>query len=179
MPRLLIPYSFALPPVECCFGTRPIHAANSRPLRKAAPLPIEATIAVATNGPMLGRRRSNRRSATTLAHRRDGISVTCPGSSPRWTSLAGQQETSQSPMPCSRAAWNFTRAQHHDSRQLTADRDAYRPHGISSISRDKRRIRRDCNVAHKCNAECSPSNCHRQSRGISLRDSPIWMGTRN
>src|ERR1035441_8947188 len=49
-----MPDNFALPPVEHCFGTRPIQAANSLPLWKAAPLPIEATIAVATNGPMSG-----------------------------------------------------------------------------------------------------------------------------
>src|SRR6201985_3512814 len=49
-----MPASFALPPVEYCFGTRPIHAANSLPLRNAAPLPIAATIAVATKGPMPG-----------------------------------------------------------------------------------------------------------------------------
>src|ERR1700692_1257716 len=49
-----MPASFALPPVEYCFGTKPIHAAKSRPLRNAAPLPIAATIAVATMGPMPG-----------------------------------------------------------------------------------------------------------------------------
>ena len=43
------------------FGTSPSHAANSRPLWKAAPLPIEATIAVATKGPMPGICLSNRR----------------------------------------------------------------------------------------------------------------------
>src|SRR5947199_331267 len=40
LPRLLMPYSFAWPPVECCRGTRPSQAANSRPLLNAAPLPI-------------------------------------------------------------------------------------------------------------------------------------------
>jgi hypothetical protein len=52
--RLLMPSRRALPPVECCLGTIPSHAENSRPLRKAAPLPIAATIAVATTGPMPG-----------------------------------------------------------------------------------------------------------------------------
>ena len=52
LPRLLMPASLALPPVEYCFGTSPIHAANSRPLWKAAPLPIAATIAVAGEVPL-------------------------------------------------------------------------------------------------------------------------------
>src|SRR3954463_13583811 len=50
LPRLLMPYSFAWPPVECCRGTRPSQAANSRPLLNAAPLPIAATVAVETSG---------------------------------------------------------------------------------------------------------------------------------
>src|SRR5258705_9145309 len=49
-----MPSSFALPPVECCRGTSPSHAAKSRPLRNAAPLPMAATMAVATIGPMPG-----------------------------------------------------------------------------------------------------------------------------
>ena len=52
--RLLMPNSFALPPVEYCRGTMPSQAANSRPLRNAAPLPIAATMAVAVTGPMPG-----------------------------------------------------------------------------------------------------------------------------
>ena len=47
---LLIPYNLALPPVECCFGTSSIHAANAPRLRKAASLPIEAWIAVVNGG---------------------------------------------------------------------------------------------------------------------------------
>ena len=54
LPRLLIPKSRAFPPVECCRGTSPSQEENSRPFRKADPLPIAATIAVATNGPMPG-----------------------------------------------------------------------------------------------------------------------------
>ena len=54
LPRLLMPNSLALPPVECCRGTSPSQDANSRPLWKAEPLPIAATIAVATNGPIPG-----------------------------------------------------------------------------------------------------------------------------
>jgi len=53
-PYQLMPSSLALPPVGCCRGTMPNQAANSRLLRKAAPLPIAATIAVATTGPMPG-----------------------------------------------------------------------------------------------------------------------------
>src|SRR3954470_19761825 len=41
-------------PVDICFGTRPSHAAKSRPLAKAAPLPIAATVALAMIGPMPG-----------------------------------------------------------------------------------------------------------------------------
>src|ERR1700761_1776625 len=47
-PRLLMPNSLALLPVECCRGTSPSHEENSRPLWKAAPLPVAAPIAVAT-----------------------------------------------------------------------------------------------------------------------------------
>src|SRR5579862_1614725 len=54
LPRLLMPSSLALPPVEYCRGTRPSQAAKSRPLRKAAPLPMAATMAVATIGPIPG-----------------------------------------------------------------------------------------------------------------------------
>jgi hypothetical protein len=41
-------------PVDICFGTRPSHAAKSRPFAKAVPLPIAATIALAMIGPTLG-----------------------------------------------------------------------------------------------------------------------------
>jgi hypothetical protein len=51
---LLMPIKRALPPVEYCLGTSPSQAANSRPFRKAAPLPIAATMAVATIGPIPG-----------------------------------------------------------------------------------------------------------------------------
>jgi transposase len=57
------------PRVECCFGSSPIQAANSRPLRKAAPLPMEATIAVATSGPMPRICRSFRHAASLEAIR--------------------------------------------------------------------------------------------------------------
>src|SRR5260370_532070 len=49
-----MPSSFCWPPVECSRGTTPIQAANSRPLWKAAPLPIAAMSAVAVTGPMPG-----------------------------------------------------------------------------------------------------------------------------
>jgi hypothetical protein len=49
-----MPSSFCLPPVECSPGTSPVQAANSRPLRNAAPLPMAATTAVAVTGPMPG-----------------------------------------------------------------------------------------------------------------------------
>src|SRR6266568_3084024 len=51
LPRLLMPNSFCSPPVEYCRGTTPTQAAKSRPRRKAAPLPITATVAVETSGP--------------------------------------------------------------------------------------------------------------------------------
>src|SRR5262245_6296860 len=41
-------------PVEICFGTRPSHAAKSRPFEKPSPLPIPATIALEMIGPMPG-----------------------------------------------------------------------------------------------------------------------------
>ncbi len=40
--------------VECWRATSPSQEENSRPLWKAAPLPIAATIAVATKGPIPG-----------------------------------------------------------------------------------------------------------------------------
>jgi len=42
------------PLLECSFGTIPTQAENSRPLRKAAPLPIAVMSAVAVTGPMPG-----------------------------------------------------------------------------------------------------------------------------
>jgi len=49
-----MPSNLALPPVEYCRGTTSSHAAKSRPFRKAAPLPMAATMAVATIGPIPG-----------------------------------------------------------------------------------------------------------------------------
>jgi hypothetical protein len=49
-----MPSSFVFPPVEYYRGTTPSQAAKSRPLRKAAPLPMAATMAVATIGPIPG-----------------------------------------------------------------------------------------------------------------------------
>src|SRR6476620_5926590 len=54
LPRLLVPVSFCLPPVECSPGTTPSQAENPRPFLKAAPLPIAATVAVAVIGPIPG-----------------------------------------------------------------------------------------------------------------------------
>src|SRR2546425_9630645 len=73
-PRLLIPSSFCLPPVVCSPGTTPSQAANSRPLRKAAPLPIAAMTAVAVIGPMPGIATSRRQALSSLSKRRN----------PRW-----------------------------------------------------------------------------------------------
>ena len=42
LPRLLIPESLGFPPVVDCFGTRPSHAARSRPLAKLSALPMAA-----------------------------------------------------------------------------------------------------------------------------------------
>src|SRR5438093_6069750 len=41
-------------PVDICFGTRPSQAAKSRPLQKAEPLPIAATMALEMIGPIPG-----------------------------------------------------------------------------------------------------------------------------
>src|SRR5246500_180842 len=54
VPRLLVPVSCCLPPVECSPGTTPSQAANPRPFLKAAPLPMAAIVAVAINGPLPG-----------------------------------------------------------------------------------------------------------------------------
>ena len=50
-PRLLMPSSFARPPVECWRGTSPSHAASSRPLRNSVASPTAATSAVAVSTP--------------------------------------------------------------------------------------------------------------------------------
>jgi len=53
-PRLLIESSVDFPPLEFCFGTRPNHAANCRPLLKLFASATDATNALALNGPMRG-----------------------------------------------------------------------------------------------------------------------------
>jgi hypothetical protein len=53
-PRLLIPNSFGLPPLESCFGRIPSQADTCRPLLNAWPSPRAATIAVAMSGPTPG-----------------------------------------------------------------------------------------------------------------------------
>lgn len=53
-PRLLMPSSVALPPLECCRGTSPSHAASCRPFLKLCASAIEATSAVAVSGPTPG-----------------------------------------------------------------------------------------------------------------------------
>src|SRR5262249_19895056 len=50
-PRLLIPSNSGLPPVECCRGTTPSHAANSRPFLNVVASPTAPTKAVAVKGP--------------------------------------------------------------------------------------------------------------------------------
>src|SRR5262249_24118932 len=46
--------SLSLPPLECCFGTKPIQAEKLRPDRKAPGSATFATRAVASNGPRPG-----------------------------------------------------------------------------------------------------------------------------
>jgi hypothetical protein len=48
-PRLLIPTRRGLPPVVTCRGTKPSHAAKSRPRAKLSPWPMAAISAVAFN----------------------------------------------------------------------------------------------------------------------------------
>ena len=54
LPRFDILPRMVRSPVEICLGTRPNHAAKSRPLAKASPVPIAATIALEMIGPMPG-----------------------------------------------------------------------------------------------------------------------------
>src|SRR5712675_2285845 len=54
LPRLDMPPRRFLPPVEFCRGTRPSHAANSRPLRNSLGSATVAAIAVAMIGPIPG-----------------------------------------------------------------------------------------------------------------------------
>ncbi len=51
-PRLLIPPSLFLPPLEYCLGVKPSHADMSRPLLNCVPLPTAATSALAVIGPI-------------------------------------------------------------------------------------------------------------------------------
>ena len=60
-------YSFCLPPVEYSRGTIPTHAAKSRPLRNALPLPIAATRAVAVTGPIPGMAVSRQQASFSVA----------------------------------------------------------------------------------------------------------------
>src|SRR4249920_2754803 len=53
LPRLDMPPNRFLPPVEFCRGTRPSHAANSRPLRN--PLGSATIAATCVDGPRLAR----------------------------------------------------------------------------------------------------------------------------
>ena len=64
LPCFDIPPSLSLPPVECCLGTRPIHAARLRPDANALQSPTSATSAVATIGPTPGISSSRRLSFT-------------------------------------------------------------------------------------------------------------------
>jgi hypothetical protein len=54
LPYLVILPSLSLPPVVCCFGTKPIQAARLRPEENVVQSPISATNAVAPIGPMPG-----------------------------------------------------------------------------------------------------------------------------
>src|SRR5215813_14529857 len=53
-PRFLIPNKRVCPPVECCLGTKPHHAAHCRPLVKPPTSPPAAISAVAVIGPTPG-----------------------------------------------------------------------------------------------------------------------------
>src|SRR6516225_1743609 len=55
--------SLSLPPVECCLGTKPIHAARLRPEVNSFQSPTSATSAVATIGPTPGISSSRRLSS--------------------------------------------------------------------------------------------------------------------
>ena len=61
-----MPSNFGLSPLLCCLGTSPSQAAKSRPLWKAAPLPMEATTAVIRE-PTPGISRSRRRASSWFA----------------------------------------------------------------------------------------------------------------
>src|SRR5262249_18365466 len=63
LPCFEIPPSLCLPPVECCLGTNPIHAARLRPDENVFQSPTSATNAVATIGPTPGISSSRRLSS--------------------------------------------------------------------------------------------------------------------
>ena len=54
LPCFDIPPRLSLPPVECCLGTKPIHAARLRPDANVFQSPTSAMRAVATIGPTPG-----------------------------------------------------------------------------------------------------------------------------
>jgi hypothetical protein len=63
LPCFEIPPSLSFPPVECCLGTKPIHAARLRPEENVFQSPTSATSAVATIGPTPGISSSRRLSS--------------------------------------------------------------------------------------------------------------------
>lgn len=67
--------SFCLPPVDSCLATSPSQAANERPLRNSAPLPMEATTAVAVKGPTPGMAMRRRQSSSSPA----AFAIRCVG----------------------------------------------------------------------------------------------------
>jgi hypothetical protein len=58
-------------PVDVCLGTSPIQAEKSRPLANAAPLPIDATIALEMIGSMPGTLQDPSTTAITLIQNLD------------------------------------------------------------------------------------------------------------
>jgi len=63
LPYFEILPSLSLPPVECCLGTKPIHAARLRPDANTFQSPTSAISAVATIGPTPGISSSRRLSS--------------------------------------------------------------------------------------------------------------------
>src|ERR1700735_1379514 len=74
LPRLLIPSSFGLPPVVNCLGTKPSHAARSRPWLNLSARPTAATRAEATIAPIPGIVVNRQASSFSFAQRTNSAS---------------------------------------------------------------------------------------------------------
>lgn len=89
LPRLEMPSSLGLPPVEYCRGTIPSHAPRSRALPNAEPSPTAATSAVALRAPIPGIDAKRRVAASSRARSMNSRSALVRGSNFNVLQLCG------------------------------------------------------------------------------------------